>query len=340
MNESLVIVTGGSGYIGSHTIIELINTGFEVVSIDNFSRSNRDTFDRIEKITGVRVKNYDIDLCNSEAVDRVFEQFQKAVGVIHFAAFKSVPESVEKPEVYYYNNLFSLINVLNSSRKNKISNIVFSSSCSVYGDIKELPVSEETPLSESKSPYASTKVIGEKIVKDFCKSHGLSALCLRYFNPVGAHSSGLIGENPLITPDNLVPVITQTANGKRPIMQVFGGKLKTRDGSCIRDYVHVSDIANAHVLAIKYLKEHNTIIDIINLGTGQGVSVFEAIKTFENVSGVKLNYIISDPREGDVIEIFSNVEKAKNILGWHPKYNLNDMMSSAWKWEILSSSQN
>lgn len=334
MSKELVIVTGGAGYIGSHTIIELLDNGFDVVSLDNFSRSTRETFDYIESITGKRVMNYEVDLCKPADLDTIFDRLQHAIGLIHFAAFKSVPESVANPELYYYNNLTSLVNVLNSSKKYNINNIVFSSSCSVYGDIKELPVSEQTVLSEPKSSYAATKIIGEKIVGDVCRAHKLNAMCLRYFNPVGAHPSGLIGENPLNKPDNLVPVITQTANGKRPLMEVFGGNLDTRDGSCIRDYVHVMDIANAHVLALQYLKYKKNVFEIINLGTGSGVSVFEAIKTFEKVSGTKLNYKVAEPREGDVIEIYSNVEKAKQVLGWQARYDINDMMSSAWKWEV------
>jgi len=334
MHKDLVIVTGGSGYIGSHTIIELLNNGFEVVSIDNFSRSSKKTFDLIKNITGQQVKNFEIDVCNAVEVDTVFEQLQHAVGLIHFAAFKSVPESISSPETYYYNNLFSLVNVLTSSKKHKINNIVFSSSCSVYGDIKELPVSEQTTLSAPKSPYASTKIIGEKIVADICQLHKINAMCLRYFNPVGAHPSGLIGEMPLNRPDNLVPVITQTAIGKRDSMAVFGGKLNTRDGSCIRDYVHVTDIANAHVLALQCLQGKEGVFEIINLGTGSGVSVFEAIETFEKVSGVKLNYKVTEPREGDVIEIYSDTEKAKRVVGWQAKYDISEMMSSAWKWEV------
>jgi UDP-glucose 4-epimerase len=334
MRNKLVVVTGGCGYIGSHTIIELINNGFEVISIDDFSRSTQTALDRIEAITGRRVKNYPVDLCDAAAVDSVFSELQHAAGLIHFAAFKSVPESVSRPEIYYQNNLFSLVNVLTSSLRFGIENVVFSSSCSVYGDITELPVTEKTNLSNPKSPYASTKIMGEKMVSDICRAHGINGICLRYFNPVGAHSSGLLGEMPLHAPDNLVPVITQTAIGKRESMMVFGGNLDTRDGSCIRDYVHVMDIANAHVLALQYLQDKEAVCEIINLGTGKGVSVFEAIATFEAVSGMKLNYKVGDPRKGDVVEIYSNVEKANQLLGWKPKFDITDMMSSAWKWQL------
>lgn len=334
MNKPLIIVTGGCGYIGSHTLCELIDAGFDVVSIDNLSRSSELVLSFVEKITGQKVRNYDIDLCDAAAVETVFQEIGEAEGLIHFAAYKSVPESVAAPEAYYHNNIASLVNVLVACAKHKVENFVFSSSCSVYGDITFLPVSETTPLSAPKSPYAATKVMGETIVKDICAAHHLNAICLRYFNPVGAHPSGLLGEMPLRTPDNLVPVITQTAIGKRPSMRVFGGDLPTRDGSCIRDYVHVLDIAHAHVLALQQLQTKEQHYDIVNLGTGAGVSVLEAINMFEEVSGEKLNYEIAPPREGDVIEIYSNVEKASNVLGWGPKYSLRDMMSSAWKWEL------
>lgn len=333
MKKPLIIVTGGCGYIGSHTICELIEAGYDVASMDNLSRSSEKVLSFVEKITGQRVYNYNIDLCNAGEVEQVFNQMEGAAGLIHFAAFKSVPESVASPEIYYHNNIASLVNVLQACAKQTIRNVVFSSSCSVYGDIATLPVSESTPLSAPKSPYAATKVMGETIVKDMAAAHGLRAMCLRYFNPVGAHQSGLLGEMPLHAPDNLVPVITQTAIGKRSFMRVFGGNLPTRDGSCIRDYVHVSDIAQAHVLALQNLQQQSIWFDIINLGTGCGVSVLEAIETFEKVSGVKLNYQIDAPRGGDVIEIYSNVEKASGTLGWKPKRNLEDMMASAWKWE-------
>lgn len=334
MKKSLVIVSGGCGYIGSHTIIELLNEEFDVVSIDNFSRSSPKALDNIRKITGKQIKNFDIDLCDATEVSRIFGEIGEATSLIHFAALKSVPESVRSPELYYHNNLGSLVNILYSSKKYGIKSIVFSSSCSVYGDIIHLPVSESTALSTPKSPYASTKIMGERIVGDICRAHRINAMCLRYFNPVGAHPSGMTGEIPVQRPDNLVPVITQTAIGKRESMTVFGGNLPTRDGSCIRDYVHVMDIASAHVMALKYLQEQSDAFEIINLGTGSGVSVFETIRTFEEISGRKLNYSIGPPRDGDVIEIYSDVKKARNILGWEAKYSVIDMMESAWKWEL------
>ena len=337
MTKNVVIVSGGCGYIGSHTIIELLNNGFNVVSIDNFSRSSPNALDNIRKITGRNIKNYNIDLCNASDLGNVFAEIGEVTSLIHFAAFKSVPESVNRPEVYYHNNLTSLINILDAGKKHGVQNIVFSSSCSVYGDISELPVSENTPLTPPKSPYANTKIMGERIVQDICGAHRLNAMCLRYFNPVGAHPSGLIGEMPIQKPDNLVPVITQTAVGKRDSMTVFGGKLPTRDGSCIRDYVHVMDIASAHVMALKYLQKKTKIFEIINLGTGLGVSVFEAIRTFEEISGRKLNFSIGAPREGDVIEIYSDVRKARDVLGWQAKNSVREMMESAWKWEQVLS---
>ena len=334
MSKKLVVVTGGSGYIGSHTIIQLINSGFNVISIDNLCRSTDFALVIVQQITGIAVKNYNVDLTLAKSTDQVFSNLGNIFGVIHFAAFKSVPESVSFPERYYQNNISSLVNVLSSCIKYSVKNVVFSSSCSVYGEIKELPVSESTQLSEPKSPYASTKIIGERIMKDVCFAHSLNGMCLRYFNPVGAHISGKIGEMPLLRPDNLVPVITQTAIGKRASLEVFGGDLGTRDGSCIRDYVHVMDIADAHVLALQRLGDKALSWEIINLGTGYGVSVFEAIRTFEMISGIKLNYKVGKPRNGDVIEIYSDVKKAKDVLGWIPKFDITEMMSSAWLWEL------
>lgn len=334
MKKPLVLVTGGTGYIGSHTVIELLESGFNVVSIDNLSRSSTKSLENIKTITGQTVVNYAIDLCDASAVEEVFEEVGEIAGVIHFAAFKSVPESVNQPELYYYNNIFSLVNILTCCAKYGVKQFVFSSSCSVYGDISALPVSETTPLTTPKSPYAVTKIMGEKIVEDICRANRINAISLRYFNPVGAHPSGLNGEMPINPPDNLVPVITQTAIGKRKGMTIFGGDLPTRDGSCIRDFVHVTDIAAAHVLALQHLKDKTGHYDIINLGTGNGVSIFEAINTFEKVSGVKLNYTVGDPRDGDVIEIFSDGTKSSAVLGWQPKFTIDDMMSSAWKWEL------
>jgi UDP-glucose 4-epimerase len=333
MKRNRIIVTGGCGYIGSHTVIQLISRGYEVVSIDNLSRASSESINRIERVTGIRIKNYEVDLTNLQLVNQLFDEIDEIEGIINFAAYKSVPESVKFPTLYYTNNIFSLCNVLSNCIRRKIKKIVYSSSCSIYGDIKKLPVCEETELSESKSPYASTKIMGERMLRDACISHDIRALALRYFNPVGAHSSGKIGETPFRKPDNLVPIITQTAIGKRECLEVYGGNLKTIDGSCVRDYVHVMDIADAHVLALEYMSDMQVDFDVINLGSGKGVSVFEAINAFESISGIKLKYKIGPPREGDVVEIYSDVSKAKKMLGWIPKYDIAQMMSSAWAWE-------
>jgi UDP-glucose 4-epimerase len=334
MNKK-VIVTGGCGYIGSHTLVDLIENGFDVVSIDNNSRSSSDILKGVKKITGVNVKNYSIDLKNKANTLKVFEENKDASGIIHFAAYKTVPESVKNPLFYYENNIQSLCNVLEAAKFNQINHFVFSSSCSVYGNTKELPVRETTPLGLAESPYAATKQMGERIVEDFSKATGISSILLRYFNPVGAHPSAHIGEMPIGTPDNLVPYITQTAIGKREKLTVFGGDYDTRDGSCIRDYIHVMDIANAHIKAIQYLlgKNKSTNCDIFNLGTGVGVTVLEAIKAFEEVSGLKLNYKIGERRAGDVVAVYADNQKASKELGWLSKYTLRDMMATAWEWE-------
>lgn len=331
--SDVVIVTGGAGYIGSHTIIELISQGYNVVSIDNFCRSAALSLDRVELITGKHVTNYCIDLCDISQVDQTFSKIGSPLAVIHFAAFKSVPESVTNPLLYYSNNILSLRNVLQAGLQYGLKNFVFSSSCSVYGDIDQLPVTEKTVLSKPKSPYAFTKVIGEQIVHDVSRSSKLSAINLRYFNPVGAHTSGLLGEIPFGTPSNLLPVITQTAAKLLPPMTVFGGNLPTRDGSCVRDYVHVQDIANAHVLALQYLDGKSSFIDTLNLGTGQGVSVFEAISSFEHVNGVDVPFNVGAARDGDVTEIYSDATKAQRLLHWAPRFSIEDMVASAWAWQ-------
>lgn len=331
-----VLVTGGCGYIGSHTIVDLINNGFDVVSVDSNIRSTPQLLDGVEKITGKKVRNYKVDLCNLEDTNAVFHENRDIVGVIHFAALKSVGESVNDPLFYFQNNLTSLVNVLKCIKEYKIPNFVFSSSCSVYGNTTALPVVEETPIGEAQSPYARTKQMGEQMIEDFSRVNDTQNILLRYFNPVGAHASALIGELPLGKPDNLVPVITQTAIGKLPKVTVFGTQYPTRDGSCIRDYVHVSDIANAHTKALQYLieKRNSEKCEIFNLGTGDGVTVLEAIKAFEKISGVKLNYELGAERPGDVIAIYANNTKAKEKLGWAPQFGIDDMMRTAWQWEI------
>lgn len=337
MSKNKIIVTGGAGYIGSHTIIELIeNTEFEIISIDNFSNSSELTFERIEAITGRKIHNFNIDLCNKEAFYSILENEKNVVGIIHFAAFKSVPESVENPYKYYHNNTESLLNVVEGCLKFGINNLIFSSSCSVYGNITQLPVNEKTPFNKAESPYAYTKQIGESILIDYSKAFPeLKTISLRYFNPVGAHVSGLIGEFPINPPTSLVPVITQTAIGKIKKMTVHGEDYSTRDGSCIRDYIHVSDIASAHVIALDYLlKEKNSSTNsIFNLGSGEGVSVKEAIEVFERISGKELNFSVGPRRNGDIEAIFSDTTKSSNELQWTIKFNLEEMMNSAWKWE-------
>jgi UDP-glucose 4-epimerase len=331
-----VLVTGGCGFIGSHTIVDLINNGFDVVSVDSNIRSSTLLLEGVEKITGKKIRNYKVDLCNLEDTHAVFHENRDIVGVIHFAALKTVPESVADPLFYFQNNLTSLVNVLKCVKEFNIPNMVFSSSCSVYGNTTELPVVEETPLGEAQSPYARTKQMGEQIIEDYSRVNDTQSILLRYFNPVGAHPSALIGELPLGRPDNLVPVITQTAIGKIPKLTVYGHDYDTRDGSCIRDYIYVMDIANAHTKAMQYLiDQRNTDnCEIFNLGTGNGVTVLESIKAFEKISGVKLNYDLGPRRPGDVIAIYANNSRAKKLLGWEPKTGIEDMMRTAWQWEV------
>jgi len=330
-----ILVTGGCGYIGSHTIVDLLENGFDVISIDDNSRSTRYLIDGIEKITGKKVKNYKVDLKDYNDTRAVFQENEDISGIIHFAAYKAVGESVEEPLMYYENNMFSLINLLKCVDEFKIPHFVFSSSCTVYGSPDTIPVTEESPIKKAESPYGSTKQMGEEIITNVVKATPTKAILLRYFNPVGAHPSIQIGELPIGKPANLVPAITQTAIGKIPELVVFGTTYDTRDGSCIRDFIHVSDIAHAHTLALQYLIEerNKTNCDIFNLGTGNGVSVLEAIKSFEEVSGQKLNYKIGPPRPGDVVAIYANNNYATTALKWEIKYGLDEMMRTAWAWE-------
>jgi len=330
-----ILVTGGCGYIGGHTIVDLIDNGFDVISVDDLSKGSLRMLHGIEKIVKRPVKNYKVNLCNLEDAQAIFMENPDIVGIIHFAAFKSVPESVEQPLKYYRNNIDSLVNVLQCAKENHVKNIVFSSSCSVYGNPDSLPVDENAPLKEAESPYARTKQMGEAICSDFVKANaGFNTILLRYFNPVGAHPSVMIGELQE-KPENLVPVITQTAIGKRPSMDVFGNDYDTRDGSCIRDYIHVMDIANAHTKALQYMLEQRNekSSEIFNLGTGKGVTVLELINAFEKVADKKLNYKISARRPGDVIAVYANNDKAQNALGWNCKFSLDEMMDTSWRWE-------
>jgi UDP-glucose 4-epimerase len=333
--NNCILVTGGSGYIGSHTIVELLEKGFEVISVDNQSNSSISAYENIFKITGKRIMHYSIDVCEQELLEKIFKQHHFS-GIIHFAAFKAVGESVEFPLKYYHNNINSLINILELSKKYNVNNLIFSSSCSVYGNIDKLPVDENTPLPNAESPYAYTKQIGEIILKDVCKTNlNFNAISLRYFNPVGAHVSGLIGESSINKPNNLVPIITATAIGKIKQLSVHGNDYPTRDGTCIRDYIHVTDIARAHVLAMDKLINYKPQInyDVINLGSGNGVSVLEMINAFEKISGEKLNYIIGPRRPGDVIAVYADNSKAKEYLNWNCEFDVYAMMKTAWKWE-------
>ncbi len=330
-----ILVTGGCGYIGSHTLIDLIENGFDVISVDNNSRSHPRILEGVQKITGKKIKNYKVDLCNLDDSFAIFHENPDIAGIIHFAAYKSVSESVVNPLMYFENNLMSLINLLKCVQEFSIPYFVFSSSCTVYGNPAEIPVSETTPPRPAESPYGYSKQMGEQVINEFAKSLDLRAILLRYFNPVGAHPSGLIGELPIGIPSNLVPVITQTAAGKLPRMQVWGDDYPTRDGSCIRDYIHVCDIAHAHTLSLQYLlagKETKKCA-VFNLGSGNGVTVLEAIRAFEKVSGVALNYSIGPRRPGDVIAIYADNDLARKELGWNPKYSLDDMLATAWRWE-------
>ena len=338
-----IIVTGGAGYIGSHTIIELLqNTNYNVVSVDNFSNSNATSYDRIKAITNKNFDTINIDLCNLESINSHLLNYKNIMGIIHFAAYKSVGESMVKPLMYYNNNVNSLINLLQFCADKNINNFIFSSSCSVYGNATELPVTEQTSLAKAESAYGHTKQVGEELINFFCKANpNFKTVLLRYFNPVGAHISGTIGEFPINPPSNLVPIITQTALGKNSLT-VFGNDYDTRDGSCIRDYIHVTDIADAHLKALNYLIENKNKTDcsLFNLGTGNGVSVLEAIKSFEKISGLKLNYKIGARRVGDVIAVYANNAMAKTELNWNPKYNIDDMMLSAWKWQQYLDKEN
>ncbi len=333
---SKILVTGGCGYIGSHTIVDLIENGYDVISVDNNSRSNDNVLKGIEQITGKKVKNYKVDLCNFDDTFAIFQENDDISGIIHFAAYKSVGESVNKPLMYFENNLTSLINLLKCVQEFQTPHFVFSSSCSVYGNPDEIPVTEKTVPKPAESPYGYTKQMGEQIVNEFAKSSGTQSILLRYFNPAGAHPSIFIGEMPAGKPENLIPAITQTAIGRIPKLSVHGNDYPTRDGSCIRDYVHICDLAHAHTLSLKYLEgEKNTkLCEVFNLGSGNGVSVLEAINAFEKVSGVKLNYELGPRRPGDVVAVYANNDLAKELLGWNPQFSLEEMLSTAWKWEI------
>lgn len=335
MSATQILVTGGTGFIGSHTVVELMRVGYEVIIADNLSNSNIKIVDQIEKIIGQRPVFHHFDFCDERATLNFIERHADISGVIHFAAFKAVGESVENPLRYYRNNLYSLINLLEAFTARPI-NLVFSSSCTVYGQPDKLPVTEVEPVKRAESPYGNTKQVAEEILSEVSKTnYNLHSVALRYFNPVGAHSSALLGELPLGTPQNLVPFITQTAIGKRKEIVVHGNDYNTPDGTCIRDYIHVVDLAKAHVSALRLLENHPSSerYRVYNIGTGQGNSVLEVIHAFESATGVKLNYRIGSRRSGDIEQIYGEVSKAEQELNWKTELDLSEMLRSAWEWE-------
>ena len=331
-----ILVTGGTGYIGSHTVVELQAVGFDVVIIDDLSNSSADVVDNIERISGIRPAFEAFNLLDSIKLEAFFEKYSKIEAIIHFAAFKAVGESVEKPLAYYRNNLVSLMNILDCMSKYKIQNLVFSSSCTVYGQPDQLPVTENTPKKDAESPYGNTKAIAEEVLRDVVKvTPDIKVIALRYFNPIGAHPSALIGELPSGIPNNLVPFITQTAAGLRKQLSVFGNDYNTPDGSCIRDYINVTDLAKAHVVAINRLLKNSNAerYEFFNVGTGNGVSVLEVLSTFEKATGVKVNYKIVARRSGDIEKIYADTTIANTVLGWKSETSLSDTLLSAWNWE-------
>ena len=328
-----ILVTGGAGFIGSHTVVELVSAGYEPIIVDNFSNSERKVIGKIEEIIEQKITLYDLDCRNQKALDSVFAEHPDIAGVIHFAAYKSVSESVNSPERYYENNLASLTSLCQSIEKYGVNKFVFSSSCTVYGMPNHVPVDEKHPIGEATNPYAHTKQIAEQILYGICKfNKALDVVLLRYFNPIGAHPSGLIGELPDGPPDNLVPFITQTAAGWRDKLVIFGNDYETPDGTCIRDFIHVQDLARAHVKAIQ-LKNPNGNIDAFNIGSGKGHSVKYLVDTFVRKTGTKLDLEIGPRRPGDIPEIFASVEKAKKMLNWEVKLTIEEALVHAWKWQ-------
>lgn len=332
-----IIVTGGTGYIGSHTVVEFQNSGYEVVIVDNLSNSKIEVLDGIEKITKVKPIFHKADVSVKEEMGKVFSLHKDASAIVHFAAYKAVGESVKKPLEYYHNNIEGLINILEQMTGNNIENLVFSSSCTVYGQPEALPVTENTPVAKAESPYGNTKKINEEIIEDSIKANDkLKAISLRYFNPIGAHPSAEIGELPVGVPNNLLPYITQTAIGKRKKLMVFGNDYNTPDGTPIRDYINVVDLARAHVVSVERLLSEDTgdRYEVFNIGTGNGLSVLEIIKSFEESTGEKLPYEITGRRAGDIEKIWADTSKANNILGWKAEITLDETVRSAWKWEL------
>lgn len=334
MNLEKILVTGGLGYIGSHTVVALQQSGYEVVIIDDLSNSELFVLDRISEITGTKPDFHQIDLKDEKSVQQFFSE-NKIDGVIHFAAHKAVGESVEKPLMYFKNNILGLLHVLAAMKENEVDHFIFSSSCTVYGQADQMPIDEAAPIKKAESPYAKTKQMGEEILEDFVSAFEKKVISLRYFNPVGAHPSALIGELPKGIPNNLVPFVTQTAAGIREQLLVFGNDYPTRDGTAIRDYIFVCDLADAHVKALRRLLENKNKenLEIFNLGTGIGSTVLEVVKTFESVNDLKLNYKIVGRRAGDITEAYADNTKAAKELGWEPETSLEESMRTAWKWQ-------
>ena len=330
-----ILVTGGLGFIGSHTVVELQNEGFDVIAVDNLSNSSIEVVDGIERITGKKPIFEKLELRDKKAVQDFFKKHQNIAGVIHFAASKAVGESVENPLLYYENNINTLVYLLQELEQKESSNFIFSSSCTVYGQAENMPITENAAVQTAMSPYGNTKQIGEEIITDVAKVTNINAILLRYFNPIGAHPSAEIGELPLGVPQNLVPFITQTAMGLREKLSVFGSDYPTPDGTAIRDYIHVVDLAKAHVVALKRLLDKKNLhkVETFNLGTGTGSSVLEVITVFEKVSDTKLNYQIVGRRDGDIVEAYANTDKANEVLGWKAQSSLEESLASAWKWE-------
>lgn len=337
--KQTILVTGGTGFIGSHTTVELQQAGYKVVIVDNLSNSKADVVDGIEKITGVRPAFEHVDCCDLEAMDRVFSKYKDIRGIIHFAASKAVGESVQKPLLYYRNNITSLLNLLELMPKHGVEGIIFSSSCTVYGQPspENLPVTELAPIQKALSPYGNTKQINEEIIQDFIHSGApIKSIILRYFNPIGAHPSALIGELPNGVPMNLIPFVTQTAIGQRGQLKIFGNDYNTPDGTCIRDYIYVVDLAKAHVKAMERILENKDAdaVEVFNIGTGRGLSTLEVVEGFEKATGVKVNWEYAPRREGDIEKVWGNVDKANNVLGWKAEAKLEDILRSAWEWQL------
>lgn len=337
--KQTVLVTGGTGFIGSHTVVELQQTGYRVVIVDNLSNSRADVVDGIEKITGVRPDFEQIDCCDIKALDEVFSKYGDIRGVIHFAASKAVGESVQKPLLYYRNNITSLLNILELMPRHAVKGIIFSSSCTVYGQPspENLPVTENAPIQKALSPYGNTKQVNEEIIQDYIHSGApIKSVILRYFNPIGAHPSALIGELPNGVPMNLIPFVTQTAIGIRKQLKIFGNDYNTPDGTCIRDYIYVVDLAKAHVKAMERVLDNDGTahVETFNIGTGKGVSTLEVVEGFEWATGVKVNWVYAPRREGDIEKVWADPTKANTVLGWKAETDLYDTLLSAWKWQL------